>query len=97
MTLRSETIIMSQTVIANLEIVNGIEFTFTIRRHHVFKTTCYSVISEKLDYKEDDREEALSCDKYANLRLPKHSHFELSYSKFFESSYSKIVKRPILN
>ena len=65
MTLRSETIIMSQTVIVNFEMVNSIEFTVTIRVHHVSKTTWISVINEKLDCKEDDREEALGCDKYA--------------------------------
>ena len=65
MTLRSQTIKMSQTVIVNFETVNRIEFTFTIRVHHLYKITWFSVINEKLDSKEDDQEEALSCDKYA--------------------------------
>ena len=65
MTLRSETIIMSQTVIVNFEMVNRIEFTFTITVHHLYKTNWFSVINEKLDCKEDGREEALSCDKCA--------------------------------
>ena len=56
---------MSQAVIVNFEMVRRIEFTFTIRVHHVHKTTWLSVINEKLHCKEDDQEEALSCDKYA--------------------------------
>ena len=45
--------------------VNKTEFTFTKRVHHIYKTTGFSVIDEKkLDCKEDDREESLSCDKY---------------------------------
>ena len=65
MTLRSQTIIMSQTITVNFEMVNRIEFTFNIRVRHVYKTTWFSVINEKLDCKEEGREEALSCDKYA--------------------------------
>ena len=64
MAVRSDTIIMSQIVIVNFEMVNRIEFTFTIKTQHVYKITWFSVINEKLDCKEDDREEALSCDKY---------------------------------
>ena len=45
--------------------VNRNEFTFTIKVHHIYKTTWFSVINEKLDCKEDEREEALSCDKCA--------------------------------
>ena len=45
--------------------VNRTEFTLTIRVHHIYKTTWFSVINEKVDCKEDDQEEALSCDKYA--------------------------------
>ena len=52
MTLRSETIIMSQTVIVNFEMVNRIESAFTIMVHHVYKATWFSVINEKLDCKE---------------------------------------------
>ena len=51
--------------IVNFEMVNRTEFTFTTRVHHIYKTTWFSVINEKLDRKEDDRLEALSCDKYA--------------------------------
>ena len=54
MALRSESIVMSQTVIVNFEMINRIEFTFTIRVHHVCKTTWFSVINEKLDCKDDD-------------------------------------------
>ena len=54
MALRSESIVMSQTVIVNFEMINRIEFTFTIRVQHVCKTTWFSVINEKLDYNEDD-------------------------------------------
>ena len=64
MALRSESIIMSQTVIVNFEMINRIEFTFTIRVHHVCKTTWFSVINEKLDCKDDDPGSALSCGKY---------------------------------
>ena len=63
MTVRSDTIIMSQIVIVNFEMVNRIEFTFTIKTQHVYKITWFSVINEKLDCKEDDREDALTCDK----------------------------------
>ena len=54
MALRSESIVMSQTVIVNFEMINRIEFTFIIRVHHVWKTTWFSVINEKLDCKDDD-------------------------------------------
>ena len=48
MTLRSQTIIISQTVIVNFEMVNRIEFTFTIRVHRLYKTTWFSVADEEL-------------------------------------------------
>ena len=41
-----------------------IEFGCAIRRHHLHKITWFSVINEKLDCKEDDREKALSYDKH---------------------------------
>ena len=62
MTLRNEIIMMSQTVIVNFEMVNRTEFSFTLKVHHDCKTTWFSVINEKLDCKEDDREDALTCD-----------------------------------
>ena len=83
MTLRSEIIIMSQKIV-NFEMVNRTEFTFTIRVHHVYKTTWFSVINEKLDCKEDDREEAPNCEKYATGIFKKdgtlvgHTAIELS-------------------
>ena len=87
MTLRSESIIMSQTVIVNFEMVNRIQFTFRIfefRVHHVYKTNWFSVINEKLDCKKHDREEALSYYKYAAAVFKKdgtlvgHTPIELS-------------------
>ena len=51
--------------------VNRIEFTSTIRVHHIYKTTWFSVINDKLNLKEDYREETLSCNKYATRVLKK--------------------------
>ena len=55
----------SQTVFVNLEMVYKIEFMYTIRRHHVYKTAWASVINEKLDCKKGGWEENLSHNKDA--------------------------------
>ena len=55
---------MSRTVIDHFEMIYKIEFRRDIRKHHVYKITWFSVVSEKLNCKKDDRKEALSYDKH---------------------------------
>ena len=56
---------MSRTAIVNFEMVYKIEFTCGIRRHHVYKTNWTPVLHEKLSYKNDNHEKALSNDKHS--------------------------------
>lgn len=50
--------------LVNFEIVYKTEFRSVIRGQRVFKINWFSVINEKLDFKKNDREEALSCNQH---------------------------------
>ena len=56
---------MSRTVIVNFEMFYKVEFTCSIKGHHVYKTSWTPVLNEKLECKKDNREEALSHAKHS--------------------------------
>ena len=78
---------MSRRTIINFDMMYKIDFTCGIRGHHVYNTNWTPVLSEKLDCKKDNREEALGHNKHSigvyrkDGTLVGHVLIELSHLK----------------
>ena len=75
---------MSRTAIVNFEMFYKVEFTCAIRGHHVYKTSWTPVLNEKLEFKKDNREEALTSIQLVFLKEMKPSlvTYQLKFRAF---------------